>query len=93
MSYTYRINKAEKIHVTSTGQDLLSVEFSVLNGEDVVCTRAHGFDLDTDDTVIKDELQRAADNESAKAERAEAQSKVDAMHKKADETIGKLINA
>ena len=89
--YTIKKEKAEKITVQATGEQLISVTFSILDeNENVVSVQAHGFSLDTEKDVIDKEIEKAMETFCSDKVITDKIEKVAELNIKADETIGKI---
>jgi hypothetical protein len=87
-----RITSITKETLVEDGSQFLDVAFEILDGETVLSVRKLGFPLDTDQTVIAEEVKSTAQGYKADIALAESRQEQDAKEAQADETIDQLIN-
>ena len=93
--YTLKINKAEKITVIATQEDMISVQFDIVSTDEegtetVAVSLAHGFSVDATEEEIRSALQKVCDTYGSDSKRIEELKKVEGENKKVNETINKL---
>lgn len=85
----------EKAHSIPDAADYLAVSFEIVRPDDgeVVHSGTHGFPLESTEEEIRAELSKLIGTFLQDAERAEANAKVEATHRQADEVIANLSGA
>src|SRR2546429_4006825 len=90
-----RIISITKETLVEDGSQFLDVSFEILDGADgktVLSVRKLGFPLDTDQSVIEEEIKNTAQGHKGDLALAKSRQEQDAKEAQADETINQLIN-
>lgn len=91
MTYSIKVVDAEKVRVQETGEMLLSVQFAISDGKEVVHSGRHGFPLDIKPEELTVELQKELDRFIVDGENAERNAEFAKADAQADETMSALI--
>ena len=86
-----KIRAADKITVQETDEQLLSVLFDIMQGDQVVQTLRQGFPLDITEDALTVELQQVLSTFVSDAENTARNATIDAANEQADETIAAVI--
>jgi hypothetical protein len=87
-----RITSITKETLVEDGSQFLDVAFEVLDGETVLSVRKLGFPLDTDKSVIADEVKNTALGYKSDIALADSRKEQEAKEEQADKTIEQLTN-
>lgn len=91
MPYSIRVQSAQKITVEHTGEEILSVLFNIMQGDQVVLTSRHGFSLDTSVEDLECALQKELARFTSDQANAERSADSDARDAQADATIAGIV--
>ncbi len=101
--HALNVTKVEKAHSIPDALDYLAVSFEIVRPStakrakkgavEVVHSGTHGFPLESTEEEIREALGKLVSTFLKDAERAEANAKVEATHRQADEVIANLSGA
>lgn len=94
MTYSIKINSADKLYIQESGETILSVAFDIVDEAGVAASsQRHGYPLDTDAAAVKADLKNVLDAFVSDKEQAERNAVSEAAQAKADETIAAIVGA
>lgn len=91
MNYAIRVTGADKVTVQETSETLLSVQFEITGGDEVIQKMRHGFPLDISEEDLTAELQQVLATFASDEENTARNAAFDAENEKADATIAAVI--
>lgn len=87
---TIKVTESEILNVVEDNTSILSVQFQISEGEEVLATMRHGFPLDVDPEVLKAELAKTLATFESDRESVARCAENDAKNDSANETMKNL---